>query len=166
MIRLRARLYLRQIAAATSPAKQMTTVSSTRAQVKPEGNISDSFASLSGGGRPPLPERFLDLKKSLVAGHENRVIASWGRLLAQLQKENRISAEEGSKAIPALEFATLEDDLTRLRSDVKKRGVALIRGVIPEKDARSFKSEIEEYVRQNPSTRGKSDTIQAFQFTL
>ncbi|KAI1112572.1 DUF1479 domain protein [Nemania sp. NC0429] len=153
MIRLRLRSPLRQIATATSPARKMATASSPQVQVKAEGNISDYFASLSGGGRPALPERFLDLKKSLVAGHEDRVIASWGRLLPQLQKENRILAEEGSKVIPALEFSTLEGDLTRLRSEVKKRGVAVVRGVIPEKEARSYKSEIEEYVRQNPSTK-------------
>ncbi|KAI1162718.1 DUF1479 domain protein [Nemania serpens] len=153
MIHLRVRSSLRRTAAATSLARRIATVSSTQAQVKPEGNISDSFASLSGGGRPPLPERFLDLKKSLVAGHENQVIESWGRLLTKLQKENRILAEEGSKAIPSLEFATLENDLTRLRSEVKKRGVAVIRGVIPEKEARAYKTDVEEYVRQNPSTK-------------
>jgi hypothetical protein len=33
--------------------------------------------------------------------------------------------------------------------------VAVIRGVIPEDEARSYKFEIEEYARQNPQTRGK-----------
>lgn len=120
---------------------------------KREGNISDFFASLSGGNRPPLPERFLDLKKSLVAGHEAQVIASWPRLLARLKQENAILAKEGSKVIPTLEFATLDEDLTRLRSEVKKRGAAVVRGVIPETEARAYKSDIEEYVRQNPSTK-------------
>ncbi|GAW22603.1 hypothetical protein ANO14919_121450 [Xylariales sp. No.14919] len=125
-------------------------------QAKREGDISDSFMSLSGGSRPPLPERFLDLKRSLVAGHEDRVIASWQRLLARLKEENGILAKDGSKVIPSVEFSNLEKDLARLHSEIKKRGVAVIRGVIPEEDARAYKDDIEEYVRQNPSTRGRS----------
>ncbi|KAI1270873.1 DUF1479 domain protein [Xylaria sp. FL0933] len=133
----------------------MTTTTTTppQAQAKREGNISDSFVSLSGGQRPPLPERFLDLKKSLVAGHEDRVIASWQRLLAQLKQENSILAKEGSKVIPSLEFSNLDEDLRRLHPEIKKRGVAVIKGVIPEQEARAYKDEIEEYVRQNPSTK-------------
>ncbi|KAI1419908.1 hypothetical protein F5Y12DRAFT_788682 [Xylaria sp. FL1777] len=133
----------------------MATVTSTQAQpqAKREGNISDAFVSLSGGNQPPLPKRFLDLKKSLVAGHEDRINASWHRLLTQLKQENSILAKEGSKVIPSLAFSSLEEDLARLRSDIKKRGVAVIRGVIPENEARAYKNEIEEYVRQNPSTK-------------
>ncbi|KAI0529967.1 hypothetical protein GGR58DRAFT_518839 [Xylaria digitata] len=133
----------------------MATMASTQSQpqAKREGNISDSFVSLSGGNRPPLPERFLDLKRSLVAGHEDRVVASWQRLLAQLKRENSVLARDGSKVIPSLEFSNLEKDLTRFHSEIKKRGVAVIRGVIPENEARAYKNDIEEYVRQNPSTR-------------
>lgn len=141
---------------ATNSTRKMATMTATQTKTKREGNIADSFASLSGGNRPPLPQRFLDLKKSLVAGHEAEVIASWPRLLARLQQENAILAKEGSKVIPTLEFATLEEDLARLRSEVKKRGAAVVRGVIPEAEARAYKNDIEEYVRQNPSTKGKS----------
>ncbi|KAI0409220.1 DUF1479 domain protein [Xylaria palmicola] len=128
-------------------------MAATQHQLKREGNISDSFVSLSGTERPPLPERFLDLKKSLVAGHEDQVTASWRRLLAHLKKENDIVAQEGSNIVPSLEFASLDEDLARLRSEIVKRGVAVIRGVIPESEARAYKNEIEEYARQNPSTR-------------
>jgi hypothetical protein len=141
-------------------------MASTTSQVKREGDISDAFASLSGGNQAPLPERFLELKKSLVAGHEDRVIASWGRLLAQLKRENGILKEEGSNVVPSLEFANLEDDLTRLRSKIKKRGVAVIRGVIPEKEARAYKDEIQEYIKQNPSTKGESRYLHSFQSHL
>ncbi|KAI0912771.1 hypothetical protein F4823DRAFT_580332 [Ustulina deusta] len=143
------------LARTTSPARYMATMTSTQSQpqVKREGNISDSFVSLSGGNQPPLPDRFLHLKRSLVAGHEDRVTESWRKLLAQLKQENSILAKDGSKVIPRLEFANLEEDLTRFRSDIKKRGVAVVRGVIPEDEARAYKNEIEEYVRQNPATK-------------
>ncbi|KAI8631428.1 DUF1479 domain protein [Xylariaceae sp. FL1651] len=128
-------------------------IPSTKTQVKREGNISDAFVSLSGANRPPLPKRYLDLKQSLIAGREDRVIASWQRLLTQLKHENGIVAREGPDIIPSLKFETLEQDLMRLRSEIKKRGVAVVRGVIPEDDARGFKNDIEEYIRQNPSTK-------------
>ncbi|KAI0186423.1 hypothetical protein EV127DRAFT_463294 [Xylaria flabelliformis] len=141
----------------------MTAMASNNHQTKREGSIADSFASLSGGSAP-LPERFLDLKRSLVAGHEDQVIASWQRLLTQLKQENRILAKEGSGVIPSLQFANLEEDLTRLHSEIKKRGVVVIKGVIPEDEARSYKGDIEEYVRQNPSTTAwPQDNPQVFE---
>ncbi|KAI1321513.1 DUF1479 domain protein [Xylariaceae sp. FL0255] len=120
---------------------------------KREGDISDSFVSLSGNNQPPLPERFLELKKALVAGHEEVVTASWQRLLEELRRETTIIAKEKSNVVPILEFGSLDDDLTRLRSEIYKRGVAVIRGVVPENEARAFKGDIEEYVRENPTTR-------------
>ncbi|GAP90875.2 putative duf1479 domain protein [Rosellinia necatrix] len=136
----------------------MATRTATESQPKREGNISDAFVSLSGGSRLPLPQRFLDLKKSLVAGHEPQVVASWRRLLSHLAVENQILAREGSTVIPSLEFVNLDQDLARFRSELKKRGVAVIRGVIPEGEARAYKSEIEDYVQQNPWTKGFPQT--------
>ncbi|KAI2622038.1 DUF1479 domain protein [Xylaria nigripes] len=144
-------LLCKKTAARASPGR--LTSYFTMPQAKREGNISDSFVSLSGGNPPPLPDRFLHLKKSLVAGHEDRVIASWRRLLSRLKEENEIIVKEGTNVIPNLEFENLDQDLVRWRSEIKKRGAAVIRGVIPEEEARSYKIDLEEYVRQNPSTR-------------
>jgi hypothetical protein len=141
-------------------------MTSTQSEAKREGSIADAFVSLSGANRPPLPNRFVDLKKSLVAGHEDRIINSWHRLLAQLERENKILARDGSKVVPSLEFANLEGDLERLRSEIKKRGVAVIRGVIPENEARAYKNDVEEYIRQNPSTKGNIPSHCSFYFRL
>ncbi|SPO06245.1 related to DUF1479 domain protein [Cephalotrichum gorgonifer] len=129
-----------------------TTTTQTR-QAKKEGDISSVFVSLSGADRPPLPDRFRAIKNSLISGNEEKVIASWNRLLKQLLSENEIIARHGSSVIPTLEFANLESELERLRSEIKKRGVAVIRGVVPEAEARAYKSEVEEYVKKNPTTR-------------
>ncbi|KAH9905583.1 DUF1479 domain protein [Xylariomycetidae sp. FL2044] len=122
-------------------------------QGKREGDISDSFASLSGGNQAPLPERFLDLKKTLVSGREESVISSWKRLLEQLSLDVGAVASRGPHIVPELKYENLDAGLEELEREIKKRGVAVIRNVIPEEEARSFKGEIEEYVRQNPSTR-------------
>lgn len=141
-------------------------MAATQTQSKREGNIADSFVSLSGDARPPLPQRFLDLKKTLIHGHEDRVISSWKRLLAELKRENEIIAREGPQIIPSLDFQNLDADLTKLRDELKKRGVAVIRGVLPEDEARSFKGDIEEYVRQNPHTKGNSQRMLKYKPSL
>ena len=123
---------------------------------KAEGDISDTFASLSGRKPEPLPDRFRELKLRLTAGHEDAIIASWNRLLAVLREENDLIARAGPAIIPELRYSHLHDDLAALKPEIKKRGVAVIRGVIPEDEARSYKFSIEEYVRQNPHTRGGS----------
>lgn len=123
---------------------------------KAVGDISDTFASLSGRTAQPLPDRFRELKLRLVAGHEDAVVASWKRLLTVLRKENELIAQAGPAIIPEVRFSHLQSDLCALKHEIKKRGVAVIRGVIPEDEARAYKFEIEEYARQNPQTRGQS----------
>ncbi|KAG7294037.1 hypothetical protein NEMBOFW57_004099 [Staphylotrichum longicolle] len=117
---------------------------------KAEGDISDTFASLSGRKPQPLPDRFRELKLRLAAGREDAIIASWNRLLDTLRKENDLIARAGPSIIPEVRFSHLHDDLAALKPEIKKRGVAVIRGVIPEDEARSYKFSTEEYIRQNP----------------
>ena len=126
--------------------------------VKKEGDISDAFVSLSGTERQPLPHRYLELKKSLVSGHEDRLIDSWKRLLKELKIETDFVAKHGLAVIPSIEFDDIESSLVSHSSEIRKRGVVVVRNVIPEMEARAYKDEIEEYVRHNPSTRGTNTT--------
>ncbi|KAL2163311.1 hypothetical protein VTH06DRAFT_5368 [Thermothelomyces fergusii] len=135
-------------------SRHATSTSAMNDPGKAEGDISDIFASLSGKKSQPLPDRFRELKLRLVSGHEDAVIASWKRLLSALREENELVARKGPAIIPEVRFDHLQDDLEALKPEIQKRGAAVIRGVIPEDEARSYKSEIEEYVRQNPHTRG------------
>ena len=121
---------------------------------KREGDISDAFFSLSHTGpRPPLPDRFRELKQSLIAGHEDRVIKSWGQLLDDIQQESALVEKLGPAIVPSIEFAHLDRDMANLRAEIQKRGVAVIRGVVPEDEARGYKFQLEDYVKQNPSTK-------------
>ncbi len=122
---------------------------------KREGDISDAFASLSGKEAVPLPDRYRERKLQLVAGHEEEIVASWKRLLNVLRAENETAAKAGPSIIPEVQFGQLSADLERKKEEIKKRGAAVIRGVVPEDEARAYKFEIEEYVRQNPQTRGE-----------
>ncbi|EFQ36267.1 hypothetical protein CGRA01v4_14991 [Colletotrichum graminicola] len=120
---------------------------------KREGDISSVFVSLSGTERAPLPDRFRALKRDLVAGHEAAVAQSWGRLLRALREENEVVRAAGPAAIPSVEFRDLKAGVAALRDEIRKRGALVIRGVVDEAEARSYKDEIEAYVRRNPSTK-------------
>ncbi|KAK5995420.1 putative YbiU-like protein [Cladobotryum mycophilum] len=118
-----------------------------------EGDISDAFVSLSGTARPPLPDRFRQLKCDLVRGREKEVAESWARLLRELKKENEIIAQRGPQVIPQIEFSDMENGIERLKGEIKKRGAVVVKGVIPEDVARDYKNQVEEYVAKNPHTK-------------
>ena len=121
---------------------------------KKEGDISSVFVSLSGASPTQLPERFAHVKQRLISGNEDRLKASWRRLLGQLPSEIRIIERKGPDVIPQINFSDLEKPSSEFVSEVKKRGVAVIKGVVPEDEARVYKTEIEEYVKSNPWTKG------------
>jgi hypothetical protein len=77
------------------------------------------------------------------------------RLLKALARENEIVAEQGPAVIPQIEYKNLENPSDHFLSQVEKRGVAVVRGVIPDDEARGYKTEVEEYVTANPWTKGK-----------
>ncbi|KAL1961076.1 hypothetical protein VTO42DRAFT_4964 [Malbranchea cinnamomea] len=120
---------------------------------KKEGDISSVFVSLSGGKASELPSRFTDVKKRLIQGREDEVKRSWDRLLDRLKEEIEVIKSKGSDIIPIIEYKDIRSAPKSFGEELRKRGVAVIRGVVPEKEARSYKEEIEEYVRKNPGTK-------------
>ncbi|KAI4123466.1 MAG: hypothetical protein LQ341_007197 [Variospora aurantia] len=133
-----------------------TTTTSTSTSPKPAGDISSVFPSLSGTASPPLPPRFADLKRRLIRGHEPRVQDSWRRLLVALQQQRQEITALGSAIVPEINFWDLSDvpKRTRFRDGLHKRGVAVIRGVVPENEALDWKELLRRYIRTNPSTKG------------
>lgn len=122
---------------------------------KKEGDISSVFASLSGNIPPPLSSRFADVKRKLIAGHEGAVALSWKRLLKALEKEVRTIEQRGSSIIPSIRYEELHNNFQDFKKDLRERGTGVIRGVVPLDIARAYKSDLEKYIRDNPSTKGK-----------
>jgi hypothetical protein len=131
---------------------QTRTVTMASAQKK-EGDISNAFASLSGIQFKPLEPRFKDVKAQLIAGNEQAVQDSWNRLLARLKDELPIVQQLGSKVIPEIDFKDIDNASPEFRSEHKKRGVAVIRNVIPQEDALALKDELRRYIAANPDTK-------------
>lgn len=121
---------------------------------KREGDISDAFASLSGVKDQTLPDEFRLLKLHLTRGREQDIQAGWNRLLDELRVENEVVAQKGPAVIPEVRFSHLAADLAAASPEIKKRGVVVVRGVIPEDEARGYKLELDEYIGKNPQTKG------------
>lgn len=121
---------------------------------KREGDISDAFVSLSGQKFEPLTSEYADLKSRLIRGHENEVRESWERLLRHLREEIPLIVQLGSKIIPEIEFKDIDNAPQTYSKELRKRGVTIVRGVIPEEVALQWKEDLREYIRLNPQTRG------------
>ncbi|KAK5714388.1 hypothetical protein LTR17_017169 [Elasticomyces elasticus] len=131
---------------------------------KREGDISDAFASLSGMQFKPLDPRFAELKQRLIRGSEEALYDSWRRLLASLREEIPLIAELGSRAVPEIDFADIDRASPDFRAEHKKRGVAVIRNVIPESEVLEMKRELQAYIATNPQTKAfPQDTPQVYE---
>lgn len=140
---------------ATPSLKRSVAMAAMQQKPKREGDISDAFASMAGVEIEPLPDRYRQLKLDLVRGRESAVKNSWRSLLRELRRENELIAAKGPSIVPEVEFKDLEKGLKEKKNEINLRGVVVVKGVIPEAEARAYKYEIEEYVRNNPTTRGE-----------
>lgn len=150
----RAVLTLRASHTLTSQANLKRCLATSTQIARKEGDISSVFASLSGKEKSALPGRFADQKKRLIAGHEDQIQQSWDRLLRQLKDEVHLIEQRGSDIVPSIDFKDIQSAPAAFTNELRKRGVAVIRGVIPEHEARGYKEEIEHYAKVNPGTKG------------
>ena len=125
---------------------------------KAVGDISSVFPSLSGSTIAPLPPRFADIKLQIVQRNAAQLQESWTRLLSALEKEKQAIKAEGSKVVPEIRFNELNDmgQRTAFRDRLRKRGVAVVRGVVSEQEALGWKELLERYIASNPQVRGRS----------
>lgn len=137
-------------------ARSVVSLSSQSTPSKPTGDISSVFPSLSGAVSPPLPSRFADLKSRLIRGHEDDLQGSWNRLLSELQREIKVVKLLGSNIVPEISFANLDNEQKRVTfgKELQKRGVAVIRHVVTEREALDWKELAKRYIESNPSTKG------------
>lgn len=92
--------------------------------------------SLWGPDPIPLPQRFSKIKKTLIAGHETELEASWARLIVALRTEVEHIECLGAHLIPSVEFADLKDpaQTARFGHDLRRYGVGVVRKVIPRQE--------------------------------
>ncbi|EED82307.1 predicted protein [Postia placenta Mad-698-R] len=143
----RSLLYATVSQAAAQVGKAHLEVGSTLANRK-EGTIMDVFTSFSG--KPViLPDRFAALKRQICTGPD-KMIHPWQGLLRELEGAVEEIAEKGGNLIPQVSYSDVERGLTEAQvKDIKKRGVVIVKGGVPEEEAPGWKKSIKSYVRTN-----------------
>ncbi len=99
-----------------------------------------------------LTPRFTALKESLTSGREEEVNSSWRRLLRELPEEIDLISSLGSQAIPTISFADTakSHQAESFLEQLRKRGVGIIRNVVPRDTALVWSRETDAYSKQNP----------------
>jgi hypothetical protein len=119
-------------------------------------SIATAFASLSAADAA-LPPRFVDLKRNLIKGHEEAVLAGWNRLLQRRLASDKLTKLDSS-VIPEVEFAAIVQNGGRLPKDVEQElrncGTIVVRGLVDANQASDWKQQIRDYVQANPQTKG------------
>lgn len=87
---------------------------------------------------------------------------SWDNLLKQLATEKELLKQKGSAKIPQINFEDLGKAPEEFMKEMKRRGVGVVKGVVPQSEARGYKNETEEYVRMSPSTKDTSSRLVLF----
>lgn len=149
MILTSSRIATRRVNGPVGSCRSVATQTQKRA-----GDISDAFVSLSGQAFKPLPSRYAELKRRLISGNETAVQASWRRLLGRLQEEIPKLVSGGPRVVPEIQYSELDNPSHGFDADYKRRGVAVVRGVIPEAEALKMKEDVKKYINDNPHTKG------------
>ncbi|KAK4626527.1 hypothetical protein CLAFUW4_04603 [Fulvia fulva] len=143
----------RRVLQTPSKQQQQARNAANASAQKRQGDISDAFASLSGIQFTELDPRFADLKAQLIAGKEDALYDSWNRLLASLREEIPLIAQRGPDIVPQIDFKDIDNAGEEFKAEHRKRGVAVIRNVVPEQEALNMKTELRAYLEANPHTK-------------
>ncbi|KAJ4411608.1 hypothetical protein N0V85_003822 [Neurospora sp. IMI 360204] len=132
-----------------SPAVTTQATTEHNASNFPAGDdMEPPVLSFYGTEPVPLPSRFAQIKRSLVAGHEQEIEASWARLIAALRDEVKNIAQRASSITPSIDFAEISTPSKKadFARDLKRYGLGVIRGVVPHADAQKAIDETVKYL--------------------
>ncbi|KAI8628906.1 DUF1479-domain-containing protein [Xylariaceae sp. FL1651] len=120
-------------------------------------NMATDFMSTLESEPIPLSARFAKLKRNMIACREKAVAESFYRLLRELRAEcDHIASSGPDDIIPTIDYFDIHDGgkAAAFRKALRKRGVAVIRRVIPPTVTQAWREETLDYLADNPHTRG------------
>ncbi|KAK3348381.1 hypothetical protein B0H65DRAFT_173997 [Neurospora tetraspora] len=131
-----------------SPAVTQATQEHNASNSPAGDDMEPPVLSFYGTEPVPLPSRFAQIKRTLVAGHEKELEASWARLIAALRDEVKNIAQRGSSITPSIDFAEISTPSKKadFARDLKRYGLGVIRGVVPHADAQKAIDETVKYL--------------------
>lgn len=108
----------------------------------------------------PLSSRFAKLKRNMIACRERDVAESFYRLLRELRREADEVAAAGTDAVPTIDYFDIHDaaKAAAFRKALRRRGVAVIKRVIPPAVAQAWKEETLDYMADNPQQQQQRTT--------
>ncbi|CAN6674327.1 hypothetical protein TRVA0_051S00958 [Trichomonascus vanleenenianus] len=134
-----------------------TAMTGSAAKDPTAGDISSSFPSLSGLTVGALDESYKAVQTRIFNGREDKLKESWNSLLNKLEEEVARVRKHGNAVIPQIDVSDLKRDATgnvtfdeEHQALIRKTGVAIVRNVIPQKEARQWKYDLDEYIKNNP----------------
>ncbi|PSR83409.1 hypothetical protein BD289DRAFT_370015 [Coniella lustricola] len=108
-------------------------------------------------------QRFIAIKTALIKGNELAIATSWEHLLGQLRQEVQKVSDKGLSVFPIINYDDLSSPgktLTFL-ADLRTRGSAIIRNVVPKDEAETWTSELDQYLQHNShATVSQSDNVE------
>lgn len=101
-----------------------------------------------------LDDRYKTLKKDLVERcGEERLQASWVRLVEAFEKEIQLINEKGPEIIPQINFSTILKNNLKFPSTfadaIRKRGCVVIRNVVDSNEALKYKDDVQQYLNNH-----------------
>ncbi|GAB1318267.1 hypothetical protein MFIFM68171_08477 [Madurella fahalii] len=137
-------------AAAAAASPHNSSSNSSSANDANSATMEPPVLSFYGKEPVPLPSRFAQVKRTLVAGHEAEIEASWVRLLDALRDEVDHIASRGSSITPNIDFADISspDTAAAFARDLKRYGLGVVRGVVPRTDAQVAIDETVKYLEK------------------
>ncbi|KAJ7275778.1 hypothetical protein C8J57DRAFT_1449269 [Mycena rebaudengoi] len=114
-----------------------------------------------------MPARLADIKRDIAAADPNfqeNITRAWNEVLEELDKVTKVIATEGSAYIPQIAFSDLGSVSEVQIADIKRKGSVVIKDIVDDAEAISWKTSLEEFVKANPQAEGiPADNKQFFQ---
>ncbi|KAL1751390.1 hypothetical protein FB107DRAFT_266625 [Schizophyllum commune] len=104
-----------------------------------------------------LPPQFSALKKEIadsIPDFESKATRAWGEVIAELATVTEEVTKKGSSYIPEVEFSELEKLSKEDIYKIKRIGSVVIHNIVPDEDARKWKTDLDEFVKTNPDVGG------------
>ncbi|ODM95117.1 hypothetical protein Ocin01_11564 [Orchesella cincta] len=122
------------------------------ASSKKPGSILSAFKSDKD---EELPEKYLSLKQELLNTNnlKDKLANSWTRLVKEIENETKEIKRLGPNVIPQVEFSDISKNggtfPQNIAEEVRKRGMVVIRNVVPQDEALEYKEKVKEYIQNH-----------------
>ncbi|KAG6382200.1 hypothetical protein JVT61DRAFT_851 [Boletus reticuloceps] len=132
------------------------------------GTIADVFTTLGPKADvAPLPARFSAVKKEVLRDMgvtPDKLELAWKGVLKALEPRVQEIISKGGNIIPRISYKEVKDGFSESQKDaIRKTGVVVITGGVPEEEALGWKCLIKGYIAANPVTGFPPENIQAYE---